>query len=127
MAKTTYLENIFLNLALRATAFTAPTTVYVALYTSTPGVGGGGTEVSGGAYARQSTAYGAASSGQVQNNAAVVFPQATANWGTITSFAILDASTGGNMLYFGSLTTSKTINTGDQLQFATGGITVTES
>ena len=127
MPKSTYLDNALLNNTLRATQYTAPATVYVALFTATPTAAGGGTEVSGGSYARQSMTFGAAASGQVTSSADCTFPQATAAWGTITSFALFDAATTGNMLYFGNLTTSKTINTGDQLKFAAGGVTVTES
>jgi hypothetical protein len=55
----------------------------------------------------------------------VLFPIASAGWGTITHFGILDASTVGNLLYHGALTTSKTIATSDQLKIAAGDISVT--
>jgi hypothetical protein len=129
MPKSNYLDNAMINAALCATAFTPPTTVYVALFTATPTSAGGGTEVSGGAYARQSAAFTTSSgtTDATSNSANVTFPVATANWGTITSFALFDAATGGNMLYFGNLTANVTINTGGQFQFASGGISVSES
>ena len=127
MAKTYYLDNAMLEAALRNVSYTSPATVYVALYTSAPGPTGGGTEVSGGSYARTACTFGAASSGSLTNSGACTFPQATAGWGTITSFGIFDLASGGNLLYYGNLTASKTINSGDQLTFAIGGITVTES
>ena len=88
---------------------------------------GGGTEVTGGPYARTACTFGAASSGSLTNSGACTFPQATAAWGTITAFGIFDDASGGNLLYYGNLTASKTINSGDQLTFAISGITVTES
>jgi hypothetical protein len=127
MAKSYYLDNALLEAALRNISYSSPATVYVALYTSAPGPTGGGTEVSGGSYARTACAFGPAASGSLTNSGACTFPQASAGWGTITSFGIFDAAASGNLLYYGNLTASKTINSGDQLTFAISGITVTES
>lgn len=120
-----YLENALINGTLRATTYTAPTTVYVGLFTSDPTDAGSGTEVSGNAYARQSATFAAPSNGAATTNADVQFPQATGNWGTITHFAIFDALTTGNMMYHGALTSSKTIETGDVFKIASGSLTVT--
>lgn len=120
-----YLENALINGTLRATTYTAPTTVYVGLFTSDPTDAGSGTEVSGNAYARQAATFAAPSNGAASTNADVQFPQATGNWGTVTHFAIFDALTTGNMMYHGALTTSKTIETGDVFKIATGSLTVT--
>lgn len=126
MSKTNFLETALLNHVLRATPYSAPATVYVALFTAAPGETGGGTEVSGGAYARQSVTFTAPSPDSVSNTADVTFPTATANWGTIVAFAIMDAPTGGNMLYFANLTASRTVLTNDQFRFPTGQLIVTE-
>lgn len=120
-----YLENALINGTLRATTYTAPTTVYVGLFTSDPTDDGSGTEVSGNAYARQAATFAAPSNGAATTDADVQFPQATGNWGTVTHFAIFDALTTGNMMYHGALTTSKTIETGDVFKIATGSLTVT--
>lgn len=120
-----YLENALLNATLRGVAYTAPTTVYVALFTSDPTDAATGTEVAGGAYARQSITFNAPTAGSTSNSADVLFPIATAAWGTITYLAVFDAATGGNMLYSGQLTTAKTIATDDQLKLAAGNVTVT--
>jgi hypothetical protein len=120
-----YLENALINGTLRATTYTAPTTVYVALFLNDPGEGASGTEVSGNGYARQSATFAAPSDGAASTNADVQFPQATGSQGTITHFAIFDALTTGNMLYYGALTTSKTIDTGDVFKIASGSLTVT--
>jgi hypothetical protein len=56
----------------------------------------------------------------------VVFPQATASWGTVVGFGLYDAASGGNLLYFNNLTTSKQIDSGDQLSFPAGNVTLSE-
>ena len=128
MAKSYYLDNAFLSAALTATAYTSPPAVYCALFTVTPGPSGGGTEVNGNGYARTAVVFSAPVNGSATNSADCTFPQATgAGWGTIAYFAIFDDPNTGNMLYYGSLTSAKTINSGDQLKFAAGGITTTES
>ena len=120
-----YLENALINGTLRATSYTAPTTVYVALYTSDPTDADTGTEVSGTSYARQSVTFGAPSNGVTTNSAAVEFPQAGGSWGTVTYIGLRDASTAGNLLYHTALDTSKTIATGDVFRIAIGSLSVT--
>ena len=120
-----YLENALINGTLRATTFTAPTTVYISLHTADPTDAGSGTEVSGGSYIRQSATFAAPSDGASASNADVTFPQATGNWGTIGWIGIWDAQTTGNMLYHTALDTSKAIDTGDIFKIASGSLTVT--
>ena len=121
-----YLENALINATLRNTTYTSPTTVYAGLFTSDPTDAGSGTEVSGGSYARKAITFAAPSNGVTTNSAAACeFDQATGSWGTITHFGIFDASTSGNLLYHGALTTSKTIASGDVFKFATSSVSVT--
>lgn len=120
-----YLEDALINGTLRATSYTAPTTVYVGLFTSDPTDAGSGTEVSGNAYARQSATFAAPSNGASSTSADVQFPQATGTWGTVGWFGIFDALTTGNLMYHGALTVSKTIETGDVFKIASGNLTVT--
>ena len=120
-----YLENALINATLRNTTYTSPATVYAALFTSDPTDAGSGTEVTGGSYTRKAITFGAPSNGVSTNSAAVEFDAATANWGTITHFGIYDASSSGNLLYHGALTTSKAIDSGDVFKFASGNISVT--
>jgi hypothetical protein len=120
-----YLEDALINGTLRATSYTAPTTVYVGLFTSDPTDAGSGTEVSGNAYARQSATFAAPSNGASSTDADVQFPQATGTWGTVGWFGIFDALTTGNLMYHGALTVSKTIETGDVFKIASGNLTVT--
>jgi hypothetical protein len=127
-AKTDYLEDAILNHVLRNTTFSSPTTIYVGLFTTMPSDDGtGGVEVSGGSYARQSVTFAAPSGGQVANNALVQFPTATAGWGTVLGTGLFDALSGGNLLYYGTLTASKTVGIGDTIAFATSALTVSET
>lgn len=130
--KSTYLANKLLDGILSQQTFPSLATVYLALYTATPGAGGGGTEVSGGSYARKSvtadlTQWPAASGGVKSNANAQAFVTATGSWGVILGMAIMDAATVGNELYFGDLTASKTVGSGDTAQFNAAGIAVTET
>jgi hypothetical protein len=120
-----FLENALINATLRNTSYTSPTTVYVGLFTSDPTDAGSGTEVSGGSYARTAVTFGAPSNGVTTNSAAVEFPQATGNWGTVGWIGIHDAATSGNLMYHTALDTSKTIETGDIFKIATGSLSVT--
>lgn len=127
-AKTDYLEDAILNHVLRNTAYSSPTTIYVALFTTLPADDGtGGVEVTGGSYARQSVTFAAPSGGSVANSGAVTFPTATASWGTVLGMGLFDAVSGGNLLYFGALATSKTVDNGDQISFANAALTVAET
>lgn len=120
-----YLEDALINATLRNTAFTSPTTVYVALFTSDPTDAGSGTEVSGGSYARVAVTFGAPSNGVSTNSANVEFPTCTSSWGTITHIGIMDALTTGNLLYHTALTTSKVIDVDDIFRITTGNLSVT--
>ena len=118
-----YLENKLLDHVLRNVSYTSPTTVYVGLYTSDPGDGNTGTEVSGGSYARQILSVTTASGGIVTSSADVTFPQATGSWGTVSHIGLLDSLTSGNLLMHTPLTTSRAIESGDILKISTGNLT----
>jgi len=120
-----FLENALINATLRNTAYTSPSVVYIALYTSDPTDANTGTQVSGGSYARQAVTFGAPSNGVTTNSAAIEFPQATASWGTVGWIGILDASSSGNLLYHTALDTSKTIDSGDIFKISIGNLSVT--
>lgn len=125
---TNYFENMVLG-PLRGIPATAPTNVYIALYLTNPGETGSGTEVSGGGYARMPVTFSspAESSTGVQsisNNANIVFPTATAAWGTITYVSIMDSSTAGNMLMYIQLSTPKQGLTGTTISFVPGELRI---
>lgn len=140
-ALTNYAENKIIDALLRNQALGAPTTWYVALFTSDPTEpGNAGTEVSGGSYARVSVAASLANfagtqsagsttassgtSGTTSNNNAITFPAPTANWGSVTHWMLMDAASGGNGWIYAPLTTAKTVNNGDPApSFAAGALT----
>lgn len=135
---TNYAENKLIDHIFRTTTWT-PGTMYVALFTAAPSDTGGGTEVSGGSYARQSITKGNANwtgthgtttgdssgtGGTAGNASTVTFPAPTANWGSITHVALFDAVSAGNMIAWGALTTAKTVNNGDPAPtFPAGSLT----
>lgn len=119
-----YLENKVLDYVLSGGSFSQPGTKYLALYTTAPTDAGGGTELSGSAYARQSCAFTTTAAAST-NSASVEWPTATGNWGTIVAVGIFDAATSGNLLAWSNLTSSRTIETGDVFRIPTGDLDVT--
>lgn len=119
-----------LNATLRNTAYSSPATVYLAAYTTNPTAADSGSEVStsGTAYARQALTFaapsGASGSKSSATSAQVNFPIATADWGTVSHVGIRDDLTAGNLLYFGALSTARSIPSGYQLVFASGNLSV---
>ena len=119
-------ETHVLNYVFTATSLTRPTAWYLALFTSNPADDASGTEVStsGTAYARQSAAF-TVSGDTASNNAAIEFPTATASVGTVSHVAVFDASTGGNMIAYAALSSSKAIDTGDVFRVPSGDLDIT--
>jgi hypothetical protein len=131
-AASNYLENKVLDHVLTATAFTQPAR-YIALFTGTASTVKANLEAgtltdeistSGTGYGRQLISFSAASNGSSSNATTVTFPAATASWGSVTCVAIVDADTGGNVLFYGEVTTAKTIDTGDTFQISSGNLTI---
>lgn len=127
-----YMEDNVVNWLRGTTMPVVPANFYIALYTATPSDSGGGTEVTGGSYARvaMSPAVGTwdatvGGDGHTQNTAAITFPTASASWGTVTSWAMLDASSGGNLIFWGALDENKTVGSGDTFEFAIGALDIT--
>ena len=123
-----YLEDKVLDHVFGGTAYTAPGTLYVGLYTAAPSDSGGGTEVSGGSYARKSMpamTVSGTSPTEATNGAAVEFITATGSWGTVTHVGVFDAVTTGNLLGWAALTASKTVSSGDVFRFDAGDLDIT--
>jgi len=121
-----YLEDKVLDHVFGGVAYTQPTK-HVALYTVAPTDTGGGTEVTGGSYARQTGAFTVSGTNPTtaSNSAAIEYPTATADYGTVVAVGILDASSGGNLLAYANLDTSKSVTTGDVFRFDTGDLDIT--
>ena len=122
-----YLEDKVLEHVFGGNAFTAPSTLYVALYTVAPSDTGGGTEVSGGAYARQTATFTVSGTNPTTatNSAAIEYPTATANYGTVVAVGVLDASSSGNLLAYSTLDSSKVVSSGDVFRFNAGDLDIT--
>lgn len=135
------LENRLVDHIFRAQTFTAPTNLFIGLLTAAPSDSGGGTEVSGNNYSRAtvacslanwagtqsagSTTASSGTGGQTSNNNAITFATPSGTWGTVTHFGIYDAASAGNLLFWGALTISKTINQSDTVTFPAASLTVT--
>lgn len=131
-SKSDYFENALLDYVFRNTSLGLGGSLYIALFTVAPTDSTPGTEVSGGSYARSAVArsaggWAAPSGGSINPVGSVPFPQASAPWGTVVAFAVMDAASGGNQLYWGDLTAPKAVDTGDTAFFANTSLTVTES
>ena len=139
-AMSDYLENKIIDQVFRAQAFSFPSTLYVGLLTAAPSDTGGGTEVSGSNYSRVSVAASLANwagtqgsgtttassgaTGTTSNNNTLTFPVPSATWGTVVAFGIYDAASAGNLLFYGTLTISKTINSGDTVTFPAAALSL---
>lgn len=131
-SKTDFLENEILDHVLRGATYTAPGSVASALFTVMPSDSTGGTEVTqaSSGYTRVTSTFvtaGATTAGRSQNSGAVNFATATANYGDVVGWGLLDTTTfgAGNLLYWATVTTT-TINSGDQATFPVGNIVITE-
>lgn len=111
-------ENIVLDL------IKADGPYYLALFTTAPTETGGGTEVSGGAYARQAVTFGTPASGSMSNSAAIEFPTATANWGTAKAWGLFNASSAGSLIWYGDIDTPKELLAGDIYRINVGSLTL---
>ena len=128
-----YLENELLDHVFGGTDYSRPATLYLALLTAAPddtSTGSTITEATYTGYARKSitnndTNFPAASGGAKSNGAEIAFAECTAGSSAITHWALVDASTGGNVICWGALTTSKEISTGDTPRVAVGDLDIT--
>ena len=140
-SKSDYLERTVLDTFIGGQAYSAPANLYIALFTTgtvgeaSTGASPSAVEVSGGSYAPAMVANNltqwpaaAPSGGQtLKSNANTIsFATATADWGTITQWAIIDAATNGNILYYGTFDVAKTILTGDTATLPTGALKIYE-
>jgi hypothetical protein len=127
-----YLELELLDHVFGNAAYTAPATLYFALFTAAPSDSGGGTEVSGNNYSRVSvtnnaTNFPAASAGAKSNGTAITFATPSGSWGTVTHMGIFDASSAGNLLGWAALTASQVVASGNVVSYAIGDLDITLS
>ena len=122
-----YLENKVLEHVFENSAYTAPSTLYAALFTVAPSDTGGGTEVSGGGYVRKTAAFTVSGTNPTTatNGSAIEYPTATAGYGTVVAVGVFDASSSGNLLPYANLDSSKVVSTGDVFRFNAGDLDIT--
>ena len=124
---TDYLENALLNHALGVSAYAFTSgTKYLALYSVAPtDTVSTGTEVTGGAgpYARQVAAFSTSTAGSSQNTGIIDFTGMPAV--TVVAIAVMDAAVSGNMLFYSTLATARSLSAGDTLRVPAGGLVVT--
>ena len=122
--KSTYLRQAVIKAALGEATFPTITNTYLALYTNNPTIADTGTEVTGGSYARQQLSFANASGGAKASNTSETFTSMPAT--TVTHWGIRDASSGGNLLYFGAFDLPIELNATDNLPIASGDIVIGE-
>lgn len=125
-----YLENAWVDHVLNTSALSVPSNLYVGLSTATiddTTTGSTVTEPSGANnYARiVVNTWDAAASRASENTNVITFNQCqTGPWGTITDWFVADALSGGNILFYGTLATSKSVVVGNTPSFAAGALDV---
>ena len=124
MSFTNFLETEILDHVFAGAAYTAPSQHYLGLFTAAPGEAGGGTELSGSAYARRPVDF-STSGATTSNDAAIEFATATGSWGTVTHVGVFDAATSGNLMAYATLSASKAIATGDVFRVPAGDLDIT--
>ena len=124
MSFSNYLETEILDHVFAGAAYTAPSALYLALYTATPNDAGGGTELSGSGYVRKAASF-STSGATTSNSGAIEYPTATGNWGTITHIGVFDAASSGNLMAYGALSASKAVATGDVFRVPVGDLDIT--
>lgn len=105
----------------------APSNTYVQLYNGNPtDTGSSGTAL----YSRVAVAAGGwtrgtGGAGTLTNTSTITMTSSAPSGQTADYVAVFDASTSGNLLFYGALAASKTISTGDEVRFNASSLTLT--
>lgn len=119
------IENQLLDALVGTTPYSVTTPIKLALVTANGSDSAAGTEVTGGSYARQTITFGSASSGQIANSTAISFTGMPAC--TVVGIEIYDSAGSPKRLAYGPLTNTRTVTSGDTVQFASSAITLSLS
>ena len=122
--KSNYLKSNIVKHVKGEASYTMPTTLYLALYTTDPTVADAGTEVTGGSYVRKAISFAAGSGGSAASNAAINFTSMPTT--NVSHWGIRDASSGGNLLYFGNFDIVQAITSGQTFTINSGNVVITE-
>lgn len=123
MPITDHLANQIANATLRNQSYSSPANVYISLYTTAPTVTTSGTEVSGNGYSRQLATFGAPSSGNTSTTGNITFTCTGNTWGSVVAFAVVDSSTGGNIMWFNTIQSRRVIPD-DSVILDSGNLTI---
>lgn len=136
-AMSNWLKGVLASHIFGSGTYAKPTVIAIALCKTPPGSGDNGTLTgkeldNSGNYSRKELNPSATNwldpitNDGTENNSAITFDVATADWGYVSGVAICDSSTygGGNMLFYGALTTPKIIGQDDQFKFNAGNLDV---
>jgi len=125
MSASNYLEDALLAATLTATTYTSPANVYVALYSTAPTDSSAGTELTGNGYARQVSTFSVNTGNGIANSSSTVtFTASGADWLPALGWAIVNANTSGNILYYSTLSPAQTVLDGEDLIIGTGNIQI---
>ena len=105
----------------------APTNTYVQLFNGSPtDTGTGGTALlTRAAVAAGGWTRGTGGAGTLTNTAAITITSSAGSAVTADYFAVFDAATSGNLLFYGALSASKSIAIGDEVKFNALQLTLT--
>jgi len=117
-----FLEDKLIDHVFRNTPYNAPGTIYLALYSTDPGEDNSGTELSGSGYTRKAFTIDAPTNGISYNGSDITYDTATADWTTITHVGVFDASLGGNLLFYGPLSSPVTVTVGNNFRIPAGNL-----
>jgi hypothetical protein len=116
MSISNYAELKILEHTTGKTAWTMPTNVYLKLHTADPGEAA--TTAAAGETTRKSVSWATAASGSIASSATVEWTN-VASTETYTHWSLWDASTAGNALWTGALSSSAAVTAGDTFQITT--------
>jgi hypothetical protein len=123
-----YLEKAMLDFSLNVAAVSRPVAWAMGLSLGVPSSISGSEIATGSGMTRQTLLMAAAASpaGSASNTNALTFGP-IASPATISGLQVWDtaAAAGGNMLWYGTLTTARALNAGDSLVFSPGSLIIT--
>jgi hypothetical protein len=105
----------------------APTNTYVQLYSQDPTDAGSSTGAlfTRVTYAATGWTRGTGGAGTLSNTNVITITSSAVSAATASHFAVFDASTSGNLLFYGALSASKSIAIGDEVKFNALQLTLT--
>ena len=105
-----------------------PDEYYMGLSASEPtidGVDTGEPSINGTGYERvKLSSLSAPENGVIKNASAIGFNESVTNWGVMRYYTVYDAKTGGNLLFYGPLTLSRTVEPNTVVTIKSGELTI---